>query len=286
MTSTPFLDEFVTSLRSVHPRAGPGETPDQERIREGATAISALQSIDSGTLAQALEARRGCDRIILRIFGLAVGLSHERLTSELRAHLTDDQRRDPSAVVAFLDREYDLVREVTRARHRSFSWTDVLIARAGSRGNAGRAIAGGRRIEDLIEGVVSELGLPCQLRTRFVGRGESAPCDIAIPAGGAGARIVCAAKGFDSTGSKLTDAVREIEQMANVRLPTQFVLAVVDGIGWLRRGSDLARIVALREEGRIDGLYSIEQIDSFRADVARFAALIGLAPREAPDSPG
>lgn len=74
--------------------------------------------------------------------------------------------------------------------------------------------------------------------------------------------------------------------MANVRLPTQFVLAVVDGIGWLRRGSDLARIVALREEGRIDGLYSIEQIDSFRADVARFAALIGLAPREAPDSPG
>lgn len=164
MTSTPSLDEFVTSLRNVHPRAGPGETPDQERIRDGATAISALQSIDSGTLAQALEARRGCDRIILRIFGLAVGLSYERLTSELRAHLTDDQRRDPSAVVAFLDGEYDLVREVTRARHRSFSWTDAPIARAGSRGSAGRAIAGGRRIEDLIEGVVSELGLPCQLR--------------------------------------------------------------------------------------------------------------------------
>lgn len=74
--------------------------------------------------------------------------------------------------------------------------------------------------------------------------------------------------------------------MANVRLPTRFVLAVVDGIGWLRRRSDLARIVALREEGRIDGLCSIEQIDGFRADVTRFVSLIGLASREAPDSPG
>lgn len=50
--------------------------------------------------------------------------------------------------------------------------------------------------------------------------GQTAPCDLAIPTGGAGARIVVAAKGFDSTGSKLTDAVREVEEIAERRLYT------------------------------------------------------------------
>ncbi len=45
------------------------------------------------------------------------------------------------------------------------------------------------------------------------------------------APIAVAAKGFDSTGSKLTDSVREVEAMADVRLPTQFIMVVIDGIG-------------------------------------------------------
>jgi len=44
-----------------------------------------------------------------------------------------------------------------------------------------------------------------------------------------------AAKGFDSTGSKLTDAVREIEEMADVRQARQFIMAVIDGRGDGRR---------------------------------------------------
>ena len=59
---------------------------------------------------------------------------------------------------------------------------------------------------------------------------------------GGNAAIAVAAKGFDSTGSKLTDAVREIEEMADVRLPRQFIMAVIDGIGWKSRQSDLRRI--------------------------------------------
>jgi hypothetical protein len=46
--------------------------------------------------------------------------------------------------------------------------------------------------------------------------GRTAPCDLAIP--GTDAVIVVAARGFDSTGSKLTDAVREVEEMTDVRL--------------------------------------------------------------------
>lgn len=120
---------------------------------------------------------------------------------------------------------------------------------------------------------MTSLGLPYELRTRFQGRGADAPCDLAIPEGGAAAQIVCAAKGFDSTGSKLTDAVREIEEMANVRAPAQFVLAVVDGIGWHRRQADLVKIFGLYETRRIDGLYSLAMLDDFRAEVDQAARL-------------
>ncbi len=84
-------------------------------------------------------------------------------------------------------------------------------------------------LEDALEEVVVGLGLPCELCTRFAGRDRlTAPCDLAIPAGGKEALIVVAAKAFDSTGSKLTAAMNEVDHMAKVRRPTQFVMAAID----------------------------------------------------------
>jgi hypothetical protein len=115
------------------------------------------------------------------------------------------------------------------------------------------------------------------MRARFAGqRGHDAPCDFAIPAGGGEALIVGAVKGFDSTGSKLSDAVREIEQMAAVRLPRQFVFAFVDGIGWRGRRADLRRIHQLWVDRAIDGLYSLTWRDAFQADLAEAARRLGL----------
>lgn len=57
--------------------------------------------------------------------------------------------------------------------------------------------------------------------------------------------IAVAAKGFDSTGSKLTDAVREVEEMADIRLPAQYIMVVIDGIGWKSRIGDLRKIYHL-----------------------------------------
>jgi hypothetical protein len=123
-----------------------------------------------------------------------------------------------------------------------------------NRHTATDADATGRVVEDEIEGVAKYLGLPCAARTRFEGRnGLTAPCDLAIPAGGAAARIVVAAKGFDSTGSKLTDAVREVEEMAEKRLPSQYVMAAVDDIGWKSRVNDLRRIHDLSRRSRSTG---------------------------------
>jgi len=132
-------------------------------------------------------------------------------------------------------------------------------------------------VEDEIEAVAASLGLRYELRTRFQGRGgDTAPCDLAVPAGGVNARVVVAAKGFDSTGSKLTDAVREIEQMAEVRLPTHFVMAAVDGIGWKNRAADLRRIYDLRDADRIDGLYALTTLGDFRNDLEAAARRLGL----------
>ena len=88
--------------------------------------------------------------------------------------------------------------------------------------------------------------------------------------------IAVAAKGFDSTGSKLTDAVREVEEMADVRLPTQFIMVVIDGIGWKSRINDLRRIYRLWESKQIDGMYTLQSLDAFRGDLANAAHLRGL----------
>lgn len=176
-----------------------------------------------------------------------------------------------------LDTHYDAVRLIDEQRKRKYDFGDLLVARAGTRRTATDAGATGRRVEDEIEAVAKDLGLSCTTRTRFVGRnGSTAPCDLAIPAGGAGAQIVVAAKGFDSTGSKLTDAVREVEEMAEKRLPSQYVMAAVDGIGWKSRVSDLRRIHDLYETKQIDGLYTLTALGAFRTDLEAAAKRLGL----------
>lgn len=99
---------------------------------------------------------------------------------------------------------------------------------------------------------------------------------LSIPGGGEEALIVGAVKGFDSTGSKLTAPVREIEEMAAVRLRRQFLLAFVEGIGWLRRRADLRRIYQLWADRAIDGLYSLTRRGEFQQDIAAAARRLGL----------
>jgi DpnII restriction endonuclease len=110
------------------------------------------------------------------------------------------------------------------------------------------------------------------MRGRFAGRGgNTAPFDLAIPENSNPPLIVGAAKGFNSTGSKLSDAVREIEELANVRLPRQFVFAFIDGIGWKRREADLRRIYNLWESQYIDGIYTLVHLERFKEDLRNAA---------------
>lgn len=211
---------------------------------------------------------------------LTVGLSNEKLKNVLKDRFdttgsyTLAQTRS-SQLIEMLDADFDLIRLLTVQRHRPYDFGDILVARAGTRHTAVGGQRSGRKVEDEIQAIADSLGLPNVPRTQFRGRNDTAPCDLAIPNGEA-AQIVVAAKGFDSTGSKLSDAVNEVEKMARVRLPTQFVLAVIDGIGWKNRQSDLRKLYNLWATNQIDGMYTLGTLDAFRADLERAASLRSL----------
>lgn len=212
-----------------------------------------------------------------------VGLTQEQLKNQLSHRLgsagwTTLARTRASELISLLDGEdFQLVARLTEQLRRQWSFEDVLLERyLWSRRTAARAVGQGRRVEDAVEEGVRTLGIPYRLRTRFAGRNATAPCDLAIPEGGDAAQIVVAMKGYNSTGSKLSDAVREVETMAAARAPSQYVFAVVDGIGWRNRRADLRRLHGLWERREIDGLYTLAHLDRFDADLRAAARRLGL----------
>lgn len=271
---------FESYLAQVAALGGVREVDPKQRamVEKAAEAISNAPAIDRLILANIIRANPDW----VRVMGLVVGLTQEGLKGALVAGFNTAGwvtlgRQRSEDVIAYLDDQYGLV---TRLRdHIAHDWTlaDVLMERLGSSSRAGGAIDRGRALEDLVEGVVTGLGLPHVMRTTFEGRrGDTAPCDLAIPSGGINAAIVVGIKGFDSTGSKLSDAVREVQESADVRQPSQYVFAVVDGAGWRRRRRDLERIHGLWVSRSIDGLYTVATLDDFRVDVAAAADRLGV----------
>lgn len=270
------FDEYISTLAPLR-HIPTAVDPGSNEVREAAAAMLALNVVNAESLAELVRERPAR----VPALALLVRVSQERLKNELRHHFGTSgwvklAKARPAELVEFLDREFGLVAEVAAAKSRKFDLGDVLAARGESRESAGRAVGRGRSLEDALEELVRGIDVSYELRTRFTGRnGASAPCDVAIP-DGKRASIVCAAKLFDSTGSKLTDAVREIEEMADIRLPAQFVFAVVDGIGWLSRKADLRRIHALWDTRQIDGLYSLAMLELFAVDLSSAARRVGL----------
>lgn len=279
----PTFDEYVASLGQMTPHVDPlAASPATASLKSAAASLAALPVVDRPALTAWITASPEW----VPALGLAVGLSQERLKNQLRHALGSSgwvslARADPAGLIDYLDDTFALVAMLEQQRSRTYDFGDLLVARAGTRTSAIRAGVSGRRLEDEIEAIARDLGLECETRTKFHGRhNRLAPCDLVIPSG-RDAEIVVAAKGFDSTGSKLTDAVREIEEMADVRLPRQVVIAVIDGIGWKSRQADLKRIHSLWESRQIDGMYTLSTLERFRTDLAEVAHLRGLGARAA-----
>lgn len=275
MSQPPNFDEYLATLGRLTAHADPTlVTLDTVEIKNAAAELAALPEITAESLTAWVAEKPSRARLL----GVAVGLSQEKLKNALKHHLNTSGwitlgKERPGDLVAMLDREYDLIRLVTVQRNRIYDFGDILVARAGTRQTATAGAASGRKIEDEIEAIAKQLSLPYRTRTRFIGRdGRTAPCDLVIPSG-EHAAIAVAAKGFDSTGSKLTDAVREIKEMAEVRQPRQFIMAVIDGIGWKNRVNDLRQIFNLWEREQIDGMYTLATLERFRDDLLDAARL-------------
>lgn len=269
------FDDYLGSLGPLTTPTDPTlSTPAADRIRESVAELEALPSVDEASLVDWVQ-RNPAQAYVL---GLTVGIGQEKLKNQVNhwfgtGSWAKAAREHGPELIRHLDDDYGLLRLITVQRGRRYSFADVLIARAGTRVTATSAGRSGRRVEDELEKIAQNLRLPYEMRGRFEGRnGRTAPADLAVPATGRDCVIAVAAKGFDSTGSKLSDAVREIEEMADARTGRQVVLAVVDGIGWKGRQADLKRIWTLWSTGEIDGLYTLSSLDAFRRDLDDFAS--------------
>jgi hypothetical protein len=215
------------------------------------------------------------------VLAAVAGFSQERFKTWLQARFKTAGwvtlgRQQSAALIDALDDEFRLVELLEAQSERAWTWADVLARVMAPRQRAGSSVQAGRALEDAVEERVKALGTSYQPRGRFTGKGgQTAPADFAIP-GGADALIAVAVKGFDSTGSKLSDAAREIEQMVEVKTARQFIFAVVDGQGWLRRQGDLRRIHRLWERRLIDGLYTRAQLDAFEKALRQAARRVDL----------
>lgn len=253
------------------------DSPMADAIRAAGESLDSLSPITVDTLSL-WAGERPRDVYTL---GLACGLSQEKLKNLLKHRFGTSgwytlANSRPVDLIQWLEDEFGLLGMIEGQQGRAYSFGDVLAARGTSRQTASSAGVAGRLIENRVEGIVSELGLSYEMRGRFTGRGgDTAPADLAIP-DCANAQIAVACKGFDSTGSKLTAAVTEIADMANVRYANQFVMAVVDGIGWLSRRGDFRRLHEMAETRRIDGLYAMADMDRFRDDLVEAARRLGL----------
>ena len=95
----------------------------------------------------------------------------------------------------------------------------------------------------------------------FVGKqGETAKCDFAIP-GRENPQVVIEAKGFEATGSKLTDFIGDVLKIAQAKDYHMYFFLVTDGRGWQNRVSDLKKLIGYQHEGLIDMIYTRRGVD-------------------------
>ena len=276
--TVPDFDEFLGRITRLTPQDDPTiETAISRQIRAATADLSSLPTIDRASLTAWVADHPETAYVL----GLVMGMSKERLQNSIRnvflstSSIAALARREPTRLIRTLDEEFDLVRLLQVQLGRAVTFGDVLIARAGGQARAKQAATLGRSLEDAIEDVVRDLGLPYRTRTRFVGKGgTTGPADLVIGST-TNAKIIVAAKAFDSTGSKQSAAVDEVRLMAEVRLPNQYLCVVIDGMGWVSRRADLRRMYDLWSADLIDGLYTTATLDDFRRDVAHRARLLG-----------
>ena len=206
------------------------------------------------------------DLDVLRLFtGDSQDITANKLAAQLnRAGNYGQFRRlaksEPKTVAKALD-GIGTIASIKDQLTRSWDLGDVLVERY--RMSRGRAIAGqarGRALEDNIEimlnAIQKRISMTYHRGGSFTGaNGKKAKADFAIE-GLDEPRIVIEAKGYEATGSKLTDILGDVRKIHAARNDGMFLFLVTDGSGWANRQSDMHELVNLRKEGQIQAIYT------------------------------
>lgn len=275
--TVPSFPDYLQQLAAVAPQQVAAEPQALDLCTRATAALAGLSPLDRAGLADLVAQ----DPAVVPVLAAVAGLSQERFKTWLQRNFSTAGwvtlgRNNAPELIGALDDSFALIALLKAQAHRDWTWADVLARVMSPRQHAGSWVQQGRALEDAVEARVQALGLPYAVRTRFVGQAQqTAPADFAIPDGDE-ALITVAVKGFDSTGSKLSDATREIEQMVKVKTARQFVFAVVDGEGWLRRKRDLERIHSLWTQSLIDGVFTQSTLSQFEVSLRDAATRLGL----------
>lgn len=158
------------------------------------------------------------------------------------------------------------------------SWSDILVERL--RTGRGKAIKGqrrGRGLEDFAEAIVRRVfGNQYETRCQFTGVGaKTEKCDFSIP-NRRRPLIIIEAKGYGATGSKMTDVVGDANKIIDAKRPDTPFILITDGITWMRRISDLRKLVRLQNEGKITRIYTTKMAARFEEDLRTLKREMGL----------
>jgi hypothetical protein len=253
-------DELSTRVVAAIP-------PCLERLRER------VQPLTAGDLEQEFRA----NPVFLDVCRLFIGRAQEPVAHEICAHLglssghwsdlKKAARRDPARMAAVMV-SLELPGLIADQLNRVWRAEDLLVERYQlTRGRAMSGQARGRSLENDVDRVLAELGIATEKRKTFTGReGKQAKCDFAIPSKNH-PKIVIEAKGFEATGSKLTDFLGDVLKISEAKAYHMYFFVVTDGRGWHNRESDLKRLISFHHDGLIDMIYTRARLAELGRDV-------------------
>ena len=220
----------------------------------------------------------------LDVFRLFLDLSQDVLANEVNARGIkgdfDSIRRkcfQHAAEIAEVLVELGVLDAIEAHRAREWTLEDLLIERyKQTRGRAIRAQKRGAALEEAVEELLRELqeeiGLTYDKGRNFISRsGREAKADFMIPSYNE-PQIVIEAKGYEATGSKLTDVLGDVLKILQAKDPETRFFFVTDGIGWYRRLSDLKKLVEHHQRGEIEMIYTRKTLPQLKEEIRQILA--------------
>lgn len=275
MTRKVTLEELIGQLKRI-----PAKWMDDDSKRVLGSITKVVERMDGLPLDQSLiKTILIEDPYSLDVFRLFLDISQDIFANEMSARdikgdftsIRNKCQNDPEKVAQALV-ELGLCDAIDM--HRSHRWTleDILWDRYGHmRGRAMTAKKRGAILEDAVEGILNELkdemGITFDRGGNFISSsGKQAKADFVIPSREV-PHIIIEAKGYEATGSKLTDVLGDILKVMRAKDKESHYLFVTDGIGWYRRLSDLKKIVEHHQHGNIDMIYTMSTLPDLKEDI-------------------